>query len=166
MYKQASEKHKPVHPPHGIAILSYVYLYVSILSTLTLFVPFYYIAVQSFGVILNDILALSIRILLLLVPLYLFIGFRQLYKSAWAVAVAYHCFFIINNALSLINLVFHNFPAKPMLQIVSRVKMNFLMQDLANLMLVKGSFYFLNIAIGIFILYYLNLKKELFANGR
>lgn len=150
--------------PSGITVLSYIYLFISILSTLTLLISYKYIAVMIFGFMLPDIAAFIIRFSLFLVPLYLFFGFKNLNRYSWTVAMYYHCFFVINSTLSLALVIFRDFPVNPTLQIIARPELTIPMENIGTILFKKGIVYSINLLAGVFVVHYLNSKKEIFIN--
>lgn len=121
---------------------------------------------MSLGIILPNYIASIMRVLLCAVPLYLFFGFKKFLRRSYIVALYYHCFFIINSALSIAVIMFENSPVKPILQIIARPEFGIPMEDLSTLTLRKSIVYSLNIFVGIIVVYYLTRKKDLFEYGR
>jgi len=85
-------------PPLGIKLLSYIYLVNAVLYSMSLVL--FYNRILIFGQEANKVISWLIRLALVFIPVYLYIGLRRLKRNAWLLAVYYHIFFFINNGLA------------------------------------------------------------------
>lgn len=86
--------------PLGIKLLCYIYRVNVVLFFLSLLIFYNRILIlgQEAGSWASGIIKLG----LIFVPAYLSFGLKQLKKAAWALAISFHIFFIVNNILAFL----------------------------------------------------------------
>ena len=86
--------------PLGVKLISYIYLVNALLLFLSqvLFLN----RILILGQEASAWVAMSVRIALFVVPVYLYFRLRRLKKEAWVIAIGFHIFFILNNSLGFL----------------------------------------------------------------
>ena len=90
--------------PLGVSILRYFYLVNAVLLIISSIIFSKYLNVVVCGKITPVVVGNLIRIFLIIMPLYLAIGFSLLQKTSLYAAVTYQIFFILNGILTTIYL--------------------------------------------------------------
>ena len=151
--------------PAGIKLLRYFYL----LTALSLILSF------ILGRELTDVVCLGQRLcrgwasavmaVLMLLPLFLFWGFRQPDRLTWRLAVGYHFFFVLNSLLGLFFVLNTDFLLKPIIRITGK---NYLgANDILTTQAAFGLFivFNLNLLLGVAIIWYLWQRRDYFFEG-
>jgi hypothetical protein len=151
--------------PAGIQLLRYFYGLTAILCTLYLVFLSGYTDIIWLNNPLSQSASLLLSLILIFIPLLLYFGLRRLNRLFWCIACAYHIFFVLNNVLGTISLLWVDFPLRPIIKITGK---DFAQMPLSNeTELILFTVFNLNLFMGIIILWYLWIKRGCFGgNGR
>lgn len=146
--------------PAGIEILRYFYAFTALLSAFHLFFLLQYTNVLWFENVLPEQKSFCITLILIILPLLLYFGFKFHNIGVWLAAFAYHVFFTINSLIGALFTLWSGFPLKPIIRITGK--------DFGGLLLGKDTalrlftVFNLNLFMGVIILWYLWRKRSYF----
>lgn len=151
---------KPNVEPSGIELLRYFYALTSLLSGVHLIFFLKYTNIFWFDSILaepNNAIAILV---LGIIPLLLYFGFKYPTLPIWCMAFAYHIFFTLNSFLGVVFALNNNFFIKPMLRITGKSATPSTLSGDTALRLF--TIFNINLFMGIIILWYLWRQRRYF----
>lgn len=149
--------------PLGISLLRVFYAVNALLLLLTSLMFFDYLDVIILGKVMPAIMAVTIRLILVIFPLYLALGFSFLRKDAYRSALIYQFLFIINAVTIIFSHASANLKIKPVFEIT--IKPDYNTNRIGDLIGSSSQLYIvqtLSIIIGASIIFYLFNKRKLF----
>ncbi len=149
-------------PPFWLSLLGAFYVINAFLLLFTTILFFKHIGVLILGKSVEDTQALTTRLLLVILPLYLADGIYHLRKNAWRFIAAYHLFFVTNGVFTILHLNL-NSRFTPILEIALKpeYKAGYIL-DLLGTPLHIYILHTLGVATGILIIIYVLSKRRLF----
>lgn len=150
--------------PLGLMLIKNVYVIIAMLSSFSAVFVSPYTNVKFLGQDLGSTPSIIVNCVLTIFSLLLFLGFNRPTLTIWFLAFLYHIFFIVNNSLGVISILFPQSRLTSVIQISGKTTFVSASQQgsLLNTAMQLFSLFNITLLIGLFILWWLWREKEYF----